>query len=91
MIATCVRAQDDVRKNAADRSPLELANVFCRHSRRKIEKLFEDVRDNADPETYDLARGILDKRFTWLENGIVDAPEAPEHVEATPARAAAGR
>jgi alkylation response protein AidB-like acyl-CoA dehydrogenase len=89
MIATCVRAQDDVRKNVADRSPLELANVFCRHSRRKVEKLFEDVRDNADPETYELARGILDKRFTWLENGIVDAPETPEHAEPA-ARAAAG-
>jgi alkylation response protein AidB-like acyl-CoA dehydrogenase len=89
--ATCVRAQDDLRKNGADRSPYQLADVFCRHSRRKIEKLFEDVRSNSDPETYELARGILDEKFTWLENGIVDAPEAATHAEPAPMRVVAGR
>jgi alkylation response protein AidB-like acyl-CoA dehydrogenase len=91
MAASCVRAHDDVRKSEADRSPLELADVFCHHARVRIEKLFSDVRSNADAETYALARGVLDRRFAWLENGIVDAPETPAQPESAPARAAAGR
>jgi len=77
MIATCVRAQRDVQANTADRNAIALADVFCRHSRRKIEKLFGDLRDNADSETYRVARAILDEKYRWLENGIVDAPETP--------------
>ncbi len=91
MAAVCVRAYDDVRKNAADRSPFELADVFCRSARVRVEKLFADIRSNADGEAYALARGVLDRRFAWLENGIVDAPEAPAQAESPPAQAAAGR
>jgi len=93
MIATCVRARRDVAAKAADANAVDLADVFCRHSRRKIEKLFGDIRRNADPETYRVARAILDSRYEWLENGIVDAPEAPASAtpEVEPLRAAAGR
>ena len=77
MIATCVRAQRDVKSNAAGENAIALADVFCRHSRRKVEKLFGDLRDNADPETYQVARAILDKQYKWLEQGIIDAPEVP--------------
>ena len=88
--ATCVRALRDVRAKAADANAYELADVFCRHSRRKVDKLFQDIRRNADPETYRLARGILDRKFEWLENGILDAPEAAAPHESDVPRAAAG-
>ena len=90
MSATCVRALDDARKHTGEGSPIELADVFCRHSRMKVDKLFEDIRSNADVPTYHLARGILDQRFAWLENGIVDSPEsAPAERESM--HAAAGQ
>jgi hypothetical protein len=57
--------------------PYELANTFCRHSRRKIENLFAAIRSNDDPETYKLARGVLDGKFAWMEKGIVEIPGAP--------------
>ena len=82
MIATCARARRDTRANPADRSPLELADVFCRHSRRKIERLFAELRSNDDLATYRLARGVLDHRFAWLERGIIEAPGAPAEVAA---------
>ena len=90
MIATCVRAQRDVKANTAGENAIALADVFCRLSRRKIEKLFGDIRHNADPQAYRVARGILDKQFAWLETGIVDAPEAVPMMEPVP-RAAAGK
>jgi len=94
MVATCAQAQRDVRRNAGDRTPYELADTFCRHSRRKIEKLFADIRSNDDPGTYQLARGVLDGKFAWLEKGIVEVPAAPQAspAERAPAReAVAGR
>jgi len=78
MATVCARARRDVKNNAADPSPVELADVFCRTSRAKIENLFEAIRKNADPEVYRVARDLLDGRYDWLEEGIIDAPDAPE-------------
>ena len=95
MIATCVQAQRDIRRAGADQNAYNLADTFCRHSRRKIEQLFSGVRSNDDPETYQLARGVLDGKYAWMEKGIVEVPPAP-HVlagrERAPVReAVAGR
>jgi len=88
MAAVCVRARHDLRQNPGDRSPMELADVFCRQSRRRIEKLFADLRSNDDPEIYRVARGVLEERFDWLEEGILDAPTAAP--AGSRSRAAAG-
>jgi len=76
MATTCVRAHADVRKRPDDRTPEQLADVFCRQSRMKVESLFEAIRSNADPQAYRVARGVLDGKYAWLEDGIVDAPTA---------------
>ena len=78
MSAVCVRAHRDARRPGADRTTLELADVFCRMARGKVEALFEEVRTNADARVYAAARGVLDGRYGWLEQGIVEAPEHPE-------------
>jgi alkylation response protein AidB-like acyl-CoA dehydrogenase len=74
MSAVCVRAQRDV-KAGGDANALELAAAFCRASRRRVEALFDGVRDNDDVEQYTVARSFLDGRYTWLERGIVEAPK----------------
>ena len=78
MAAVCARAQRDVKRAGADRNALDLASVFCSMSRAKVEALFEDIRKNADPEVYAAARDVLDGRYSWLEQGIIEAPEAAE-------------
>jgi hypothetical protein len=88
MAAVCVRAQRDLRVDAQNRTPLELADLFCRLSRLKIENLFEGIRANADPEAYRVARGLLDGRYDWLEDGIIDAPSSPEAADDRAASAA---
>jgi len=90
MAAVCSRAQRDVGRNPADRSPLDLADAFCRLARGKVENLFEALRSNSDPELYAVARGVLDGRYSWLEEGIFDAPEAPETHVTGAGSAAAG-
>jgi len=93
MAAVCVRAREEMRQRPADRTPEEMADVFCRLGRHKIATLFRAIRANADVEAYRLARGVMDQRFAWLETGIIGVePGAPEAGEsAVTGAAAAGR
>jgi hypothetical protein len=76
MAAVCSRARHDIERNPADRSPEELADLFCRDARRKVATLFEAIRSNHDAETYQVARDLLDEHYLWLESGIMGAETA---------------
>lgn len=68
MTAGCVRAQRD----GADGTAVELADAFCRQARGRTERLFDELWHNCDDSDRTLARGVLDDRYTWLEEGILD-------------------
>ena len=68
MTAACVRAQRD----RADGSAVELADAFCRQARVRSEQLFAQLWQNCDDSDRTLARGVLDDRYAWLEEGILD-------------------
>jgi hypothetical protein len=68
MTATCVRAQRD----RADDSAIELADAFCRQARVRADQLFDELWRNSDDADRTLARDVLDGRYTWLEDGILD-------------------
>jgi hypothetical protein len=50
----------------------ELADLFCTQSRRRIEGLFHDLWSNDDDHNYKAAQKVLDGRYEWLEQGIID-------------------
>jgi hypothetical protein len=54
------------------REATELADLFCRQARRRVEALFDSLFDNDDTDAYELAQGVLGGRFSWLEEGVVD-------------------
>ncbi|MEK6688524.1 MAG: acyl-CoA dehydrogenase family protein, partial [Gemmatimonadota bacterium] len=58
--AVCAQATALVRKDPSNRGPIELADVFARHSRRKVRSLFRSVFRNDDDATYQAARRVLD-------------------------------
>ena len=76
MTSACVVARSKVREEPSDRTPYTLADVFCRQSRRRIEQRFRELFRNDDTVTYKLARGVLEGRFTWLEEGIVSVEKS---------------
>ncbi|GHF07356.1 putative acyl-CoA dehydrogenase FadE10 [Amycolatopsis deserti] len=76
MSAACVRAEmqreDDVREGEA---AYELADVFCRQARVRIEVLFEGLWRNTDDADRRLTDRVLDGAYTWLEEGVLDPSE----------------
>jgi hypothetical protein len=50
----------------------ELADLFCRQARRRVEALFHDLWHNDDDQAYEVAQRVLEGRHTWLEDGILD-------------------
>jgi hypothetical protein len=89
MAATIVRAQRDVKRGLAGRTPYELADTFCRASRRRVEALFAGIASNDDAHNYESARAMLEGRYTWLEQGVVHAPVVgPDVAEQSPSSAA---
>jgi alkylation response protein AidB-like acyl-CoA dehydrogenase len=83
MTAACSRAmamQRDggtagQRDEAAAPGPVDLADLFCRHARRRVEERFEAVFDNDDVATYRVAQQVLAGRHSWLESGMVKLKE----------------
>ncbi len=69
--ATVSRAQAMVRKNPADRSPIELADAFARNARRRIEERFAMLFDNEDVLNYKVAQQTMANQYAWVENGMV--------------------
>ena len=94
--ATCVRTQMLV----ADRTPeaggaVELAELFCRGARRRVDRLFHELWANDDARDYAAAQRVLRGDYTWLEEGILDpsgdGPMVPAQVATgQAAREAAG-
>lgn len=71
MSATCSRALMLVYKNKQDKTPMELADLFCRQSRRRIKHSFSALSSNNDVDEYSLARKMLKGELTWMEEGIM--------------------
>jgi alkylation response protein AidB-like acyl-CoA dehydrogenase len=81
MTASCVHAHRMVAEDSSDRSPLELADLFCHQARRRIEGHFRELFLNDDVRTYAGARKTMDGRYRWLVDGIIPLDEEPEAVD----------
>lgn len=77
MSAACSRAQWLVRRNPRDRTPIKMADLFCRLSRRRVSDLFAALFRNDDKYAYEVSREVLAGEHAWIEGGIIGF-EAPE-------------
>jgi alkylation response protein AidB-like acyl-CoA dehydrogenase len=78
--AACSRAQAMSRTDPGNRGPIELADLFSRQARRRVEDRFAAVFDNDDVATYAVAQQVIGNEHTWLEQGMVrlaDERQAP--------------
>ena len=53
-----------------DRTAVEVADLFCRHARRRVDGLFRDTFGPEDVTTYRLAQRVMADEFAWIEAGL---------------------
>jgi alkylation response protein AidB-like acyl-CoA dehydrogenase len=76
MSAVCVRAEGQRADDAAMGQPAyELAEIYCRQATQRVEALFHDLWTNTDSGDVQLTHDVLEGRYTWLEEGIIDQSE----------------
>src|SRR4051812_39910692 len=50
----------------------ELADLFCKQARTRVDRLFDELWSNDDDANYAAAQAVLGGRFTWVEEGVAD-------------------
>lgn len=89
--ASCVRAAMIAADDPAHaKAAYQLADTFAEQSRHRTERLLDELWRNTDASDERLAERVLDGRYTWLEEGIIDVSEGtgPWITEEIPADAA---
>lgn len=71
MAATCSKAITQYQANPSDKGPLELADLFCRQARGRVERDFKGLFFNSDKFAYKIAQNTLESKYSWLENDII--------------------
>jgi len=96
-IASAVVYADTLRNEHPERGEeaVELADLFAKQARRRIDVLFSALWANDDDANYKLAQRVLEGRHTWLEEGFLDpsgdGPMVAEQPDSIDDRAAATR
>ncbi|OBJ10161.1 acyl-CoA dehydrogenase [Mycobacterium colombiense] len=76
MSAACVRAEGQrVADPTVGQQAYELAETFCQQATLRVEALFHALWANTDGSDVQLTHNVLEGRYTWLEDGIVDQSE----------------
>jgi hypothetical protein len=65
------RQMQDARHPEAAQA-LELCDLFCRNSRRKVRRLFHELWHNDDAVKNKVAASVMGGRQAWLESGVFD-------------------
>ena len=79
MSAVIARAQ--MLAKQGNREARELADVFCRESRERIEASFRALYGKHDAALYRLAQSVVRGDHAWIERGIVDAESLAARTE----------
>jgi hypothetical protein len=86
--ASVSRAQALRASKAADADKaVEVADLFCRNSRREVERLFRELWHNDDVRNYRAGVAVVDGRHAWIHEGTL--PVAEHHAEGGPGAAPA--
>ncbi|MFF1395956.1 acyl-CoA dehydrogenase family protein [Streptomyces sp. NPDC058287] len=85
MSAACVRAEHLRATGEHGREAYQLADVFCRQSRVRVDELFGRLWHNTDELDRKVTKGVLGGSYTWLEEGVIDpSGEGAWIADATP-------
>jgi alkylation response protein AidB-like acyl-CoA dehydrogenase len=72
MSCACVYAHELMRQDPANRGPGRMADLFCRHARRRVKASFKQVFHNDDAVTYRVAQEVLQGNHAWMDPELLD-------------------
>jgi hypothetical protein len=77
-ISAAVVYADTIARETPERADAarELAAMFCAQAKRRSDELFHALWSNDDDQGYETAINLLDGRYEWLEEGIVDPSDS---------------
>ncbi|MFF9488742.1 acyl-CoA dehydrogenase family protein [Streptomyces sp. NPDC014676] len=85
MSAACVRAELLRGRGENGREAYQLADVFCRQARIRVEELFGRLWTNTDDVDRKVVKGVLSGTYAWLEQGVIDpSDDGPWIADTTP-------
>ena len=65
-------------ENPADQTPQELADLFCREARKRIEANFRAVKSNNNRSYRKITGLLMEDKLAWLADGSMD-PIPPQY------------
>lgn len=78
MAASLANAEAKLAENPGDQTPQELADLFCKNARKRIERNFQDVGKNHN-STYDkVTETLMNGEFAWMYATDVYTDVPPE-------------
>lgn len=71
MSSVCSYAIKLHKEEPSNNSFIDLADLFCSLSRLRVADYYNSLKNNSDAKLSKVAKDTLDKRFIWLEDGIL--------------------
>jgi alkylation response protein AidB-like acyl-CoA dehydrogenase len=73
-IASAVVYADTIKSEQPERADdaFELADLFAKQARRRVEALFDSLFANDDDDAYKTAMNVLSGQHKWIEEGVLD-------------------
>jgi alkylation response protein AidB-like acyl-CoA dehydrogenase len=71
MSCVCVYAHNMRKQQGASSGPERMADLYCRHARRRVKRLFSDVFKNDDKVTYRVAQDVLQGKHAWMDPDMI--------------------
>ena len=71
MAASCSYADALEKRDKGKENAVDLADLYCKTARTRVELLFRENRQNFDTEGAAVSRGLLEGKYLWMEEGII--------------------
>jgi len=71
MASACSYAQYLIVKDEETKNAVDLADLYCRTARERVEVLFNTIGHNYDRKSFSVSKKLLAGEFEWLENDII--------------------
>jgi alkylation response protein AidB-like acyl-CoA dehydrogenase len=71
MSCACAYADHLAKNNNTQGNAVDLADLFCRGARARVEGLFQESEENNDRQNISVAKKLMAGSYEWLENDMI--------------------